>query len=150
MELDQIRTEAAELFPLAVRFAIARPGIANPQLDSLNQLCGDNYARLGFHCRADCFAAMAPKLDGVLTLDAWCRADLMVSGWPLNVVLRPLYLGATYAHFQIRHNGPIPGVTETGCQSVFTPLATFAELAPEEYLSSLIGTHPREQQLTLF
>ena len=32
----------------------------------------------------------------------------------------------------------------------FTPLAIFQEFSPEEYLALVIGTRPREQQLTLF
>lgn len=150
MELDDICSRAAELFPLAVRHAIANPKEENPSFDELHQLCAENYERLGFRCHHDFFCEVVPKLEGQLSLDAWCRADLMISGWQVQVLMRPYHLGAGYAHFEIRHDGPLPGVTDTGYRSHFTPLATFAEFTPEEFLALLIPERPKIQQLTLF
>jgi hypothetical protein len=150
MELDELRTKAAELFPLAAKAAVEAPGTANTSLESLNQLCADNYAALGFRCHADCFGAITPKLEGKLSLDAWCNADLEICGWNLNVRLRPFFLGGSFAHFEIRHNGPLPGVTQTGYRSVFTQLANFADRTPLEFLQASIPQAPREQQMTLF
>lgn len=150
MELAELQAKAATHFPPAVKFAIANPGSDNPSFDELQRLCGENYSRLGFRCHADCFEAIAPKRDGMLTLDAWCKAELQISGWLVKVTMRPFYFGAGYVHFSIRHNGAIPGLTGTGYRSHFTPLATFAELTPEDFLTVLIPPSPRKQQLMLF
>ena len=151
MELKQLKHEAAILFPLASKFAIENPGTANPSLESLKRLCRDHHASLEFDCMADCFAAVVPQLHGSLSLDAWCDAELEVSGWKLRITMRPFYLGASYAHFEIRHAaGPIPGFTETGYRSVFTPMATFAEFSPAEFLELSVPKVLPAQQLTLF
>lgn len=150
MELDDLRTKASELFPAAVRFGIENPGEGNAALATLKELCAKNYADLGFDCQADCFAEIVPKVEGKLSMDAWCHAELEISGWKLEVRFRPFYLGGSFAHFEIRHNGPLPGVTQTGYRSIFTSLATFAEQSPLEFLQDSIPHAPREQQMTLF
>ncbi|MEO6476191.1 hypothetical protein [Luteolibacter sp.] len=150
MELEELRTRAGELFPLAVSHALKHIGLPNPPLDSLGQLCWSHFEELGFDCQADCFAAVAPKAEGRLCLEAWSRADLEICGWQVNVLLRPFYLGASYAHFEVRHDGPLPGFTGTGYRSVFTPLTSLADRSPEEFLAELIPPRPREQQLSLF
>jgi len=151
MELEEIRAKAAELFPLATRFAIANAGVAIAAFDELRHLCASNYARLGFGCHADFFGEITPKIEGSLSLDAWCKAKLKVSGWTVEVTMRPFHLGAGYVHFEIRSDdGPIPGLTATGYRSEFRPLALFSELAPESFLAALIPERSRVQQLTLF
>lgn len=150
MELDELRTKAAELFPSAVRAAIDNPGSVNRALEALKALCSANYAELGFDCHADCFAEIVPKVEGWLTLDAWCRADLEISGWKLEVRFRPFYLGGSFGHFEIRHDGPLPGVTQTGYRSIFSSLANLADQSPLEFLQGSIPQAPREQQMSLF
>ena len=149
MELEEIRAKAAELFPQATRFAITHPGQPNAAFDELQQLCAANFARLGYACHADFFGEIVPKLEGSLSLDAWSHEKLEISGWPVDVTMRPFYLGAGYVHLEIRHDGEPPFFNHTGYRSHFTPLATFAELTPEDYLALVIGTRPREQQMTL-
>ena len=150
MELYELRTKGAELFPIEVSHALEHIGEPNSPVESLQQLCRANFAKLGFDCLADCFAAIAPRVEGRLSLEAWSQAELEIFGWQVNVTLRPFYLGALYAHFEIRHNGPLPGFTGTGYRSVFTPLASLAERSPLEFLAELIPKRPHEQQLTLF
>jgi hypothetical protein len=151
MELEEIRAKAAELFPLATRFAIANPGVANVAFEQLHQLCASNYSRLGFFCHADFFTEIVPKLEGTLSLDAWCRMKREVSGWPLEITVRPFYLGAGFVHFEFRSSdGPIPGLTGTGYLSDFRPLSLFAEHTVEEFLAARVPARAREQQLTLF
>lgn len=151
MDFDQLKQEASTLFPLACNFAIEHQGTDNSSLESLKRLCWEHHASLGFDCMADCFAAVVPKVEGTLSLDAWCDSELEVSGWKVRITMRPFYLGASYAHFEIRHaGGPIPGFTETGYRSVFTPMATFAEFSPEEFLELSVPKVLPAQQLTLF
>lgn len=150
MELDEVRAKAGELFPSAVKTAIDNPGGANSALETLKELCSANYDALGFNCHADCFAEIVPKVEGRLTLDAWCRADLEISGWKLEVRFRPFYLGGSFAHFEIRHDGPLPGVTQTGYKSIFSSLANLADQSPLEFLEASIPRAPLEQQLRLF
>lgn len=150
MTLDEIRSIAEDYFPKAVNFATANPGSENRALERLNELARENHQALEFSCAADLFAAMVPKANGYLSLMAWSRADLVISGWQVNVLMRPFHLGAGYVHFQIRHNGPMKGFTETGFRSVFTPIATFDETTPEDYLSKLIPERSTGPQLWLF
>lgn len=150
MELEELRHKAAELFPAAVNFGIKNPGQLNQALDELQQLCSRHYMALGFSCQYDCLSEVTPKLEGSLSLEAWCRAEMEISGWNVNIHMRPFHLGAGYVHFEIIHDGPLGKFTETGYRSHFTPLATFAELTPEDYLTLIIETRPREQQLSLF
>ncbi|RYD76889.1 MAG: hypothetical protein EOP84_16295 [Verrucomicrobiaceae bacterium] len=89
-------------------------------------------------------------MEGELSLEAWSIAEVEIHGWKLHVRLRCFYLGASYAHFELRHDGPLPGVTETGYRSVFTPLSQLGEMTPLEFLTATIPPGPREQQLTLF
>jgi hypothetical protein len=69
--------------------------------------------------------------------------DLLLASERPNaaVLLRP---------FRDPREGPMTGFTETEYRSHFTPLATFAEFSPAEYLSLVIGLRPKEQQLNLF
>lgn len=150
MKIEELRSKAAELFPLAVRCAIASPEAENPSFDELHRLCAENYTPLGFRCHHDCFSEIVPKVEGQLSLEAWSKADLEISGWQVQIHMRPFHLGAGYVHFEIRHDGPLAGFTETGYRSHFTPLATFAEFTPEEFLAALIPARPKVQQLTLF
>ena len=70
--------------------------------------------------------------------------------WTLRVSCRSFYIGDTYAHLEIHHDGALPGVTLTGYRSIFCPMATFAETTPENYIRSLLTDLPQTQQLTLF
>ncbi len=150
MDLDELKSKATELFPLATKFALEHPGQPNPSLDALNALCADHYESLGFDCHAHCFGAIVPKITGRLSLEGWCDADLEISGWNLSIKFRPFYLGGAFAHFEIKHDGPLPGVTETGYRSVFTPLANLAAQSPLEFLASSIPQAPIARQLDLF
>jgi hypothetical protein len=150
MTLDEIRSIAEDYFPRAVNFAISNPGAPNRALERLKELADENFERLGFVCSADLFGALTPKANGYLSLMAWSRADVLVSGWQVKVLMRPFYLGAGYVHFQINHNGPMKGFTETGFRSVFTSLQTFSEITPLEYLAEMIPERNIDPQMTLF
>lgn len=151
MELNEIRTLAAELFPQAVGFAVANPGKeGNAAYDRLHSVCWENYQRLGFSCMADLFGEVAPKTEGKLTLENWSKADVTVDAWTVRVNCRPFSFGSHFAHIELRHNGPLPGVTETGYRSIFAPMASFAEVTPEEHVRALLNSLPKSQQLSLF
>lgn len=150
MELDELKLKAAALFPEAVKAALENPGQANPAYEELHGLCWSHFETLGFGCQADCFAAVVPKCDGELKMDAWSRANVEIHGWPFQITFRPFYLGASYAHFEVRHNGPLPGLTETGYRSIFVPFGQIVGKTPLEFLSKAIPARPKAQQLTLF
>ena len=150
MELDQLKKKAASLFPAAVTFALENPGQPNADHDELQRLCWSYFKELGFYCQADCFDAVVPRVEGELTLAAWSTAKLDIHGWELEIRLRCFYLGGAYAHFEVRHDGPLPGLTQTGYRSIFVPLSQIAGKTPREYLSEAIPPRPKVQQLTLF
>lgn len=150
MDLAELRCRAASLYPAAVRFTINNPGKQNPSLIELQRACASCFEALGYGCQNDLFSEVIPKVEGELSLEAWSKAELEISGWNVTVHMRPLHLGAGYVHFEILHDGPIRKFTETGYRSHFTPITTFAELSPIEYLSLVISTRPKEQQMELF
>lgn len=150
MELEELRAKAAELFPSAVRTAVDTPDSDNPPLRAFTKLCDEHYQRLDYLCHADLFEELVPKVKDQLVLDAWCFCNMVVSGWKLHVQFRPLYLGNDHAHFQINHNGAVPGFTETGYKSVFLPMALFAKRSPLEVLEQMVPKAPPVQQMMLF
>jgi len=151
MELDEVRKLAAELFPQAVALAVANPGQSgNAAYDRLHSLCWGNFERLGFNCMADLFDEVVPKSEGKLTLDSWSDAEITAEAWTVRVHCRSFYLGNHYAHLELRHKGPLPGVTETGYRSIFAPLAIFKRATPESYVRSILDALPKSQQLSLF
>ena len=150
MEIYELRAKAADLFPLSTRAAIERPGATNSALTELKALCASNYRDLGFACLADCFDEVAPKLHGELSCIAHCFADLEISGWQVGVKFRPLHLSNDHAHFELRHRGPLPGVTTTGYRSIFLPMMTFQEVTPLQFLQGVIPKAPTAQQMMLF
>lgn len=150
MTIDTLRAQAAPLFAKASSNAIQNPGARNDAFDDLNRLCGKRFSDLGFSCMADCFAAAAPKIDGALSLEAWSSARIEVHGWTVAVKFRPLKGCGLFAHLEIHHDGPLPSVTETGYLSRFIPMATFADMTPDEVLHAVLANVPQVRQLTLF
>ncbi|HEX7260391.1 MAG TPA: hypothetical protein VF258_01120 [Luteolibacter sp.] len=97
---------------------------------------------------ADCFAAVVPRIRGQLMLDAWSSAELTVFPWKIRVDCRPFWLGADQVHLAIHHEGPLPGVTETGYRSIFAPISTFTDgMTPESFIRAMF---PQTAQLSLF
>ena len=148
MNLVELKDEAARLFPLAAAHAVGNPGQQNPPLRTLKAHCWQHFETLGFECMANCFEAVIPRVHDRLALDAWSTADLTVSPWTFRVECRPLWLGSDQVHFAIHHEGPLPGVTETGYRSIFAPVSTFADgTTPEEYIRAMF---PQTAQMSLF
>lgn len=151
MTLEELRTLAAELFPQAAAIATERPEGENQPLAELKSLCWTHFKELGFDCMAACFDEVAPKSEGELTLAAWSNAEFTSPPWTFRVRCRPFHISSWSAHLEIRHNGPLPGITETGYRSMFIPLATFASISPEEFVKSEICRKlPASAQMTLF
>lgn len=151
LTLDELRARAAILFPVAVTNAIGKPGQENPQLSELKQLCWTHFKALGFDCMASCFDEVVPKSEGKLSLSEWSAAEVNLMPWTMRIRCRPFYISYSDAHFEIRHEGPLPGVTETGYRSMWVPLATFATMTPDEFVKSEIGRRlPSTRQMTLF
>lgn len=151
MILEELRIRAAELFPLAVTAAVEQPDAKNAALDTLRALCWEHYKILGFRCMGDCFDEVVPRTDGHLTLECWSSAEMKVMPWTLRVTCRPFYLSTTSTHIEIKHNGPLPGVTETGYRSIFVPMTAFAKIGPEEFIrKQLCRDLPDSVQMTLF
>lgn len=151
MTLDELRQRAVELLPPAVRNAIERPDQDNQELAELKSLCWTNFEYLGFVCMADCFAAILPRIEGRLDLAQWSSAELSILPWTVRVTCRPFYLSSSTAHLEIRHDGPLPGVTETGYRSIFAPISAFASRTPEDFIRSVVCRDlPKSVQLTLF
>ena len=97
---------------------------------------------------ANCFDAVIPCVRGRLALDAWSTAELTVSPWTFRVECRPFWLGSDQVHFAIHHEGPLPGVTETGYRSIFAPVSTFADgTTPESFIRAMF---PQTAQMSLF
>ncbi len=148
MNLVDLKTEAARLFPLASSHAVKNSGKENPPLRTLKAHCSQHFEALGFGCMADCFDAVVPRVRGRLALDAWSTADLTVTPWTFRVECRPFWLGSDQVHFSIRHDGPLPGITETGYRSIFAPVAMFSDgTTPEEHIR---GMFPQDAQMSLF
>ena len=142
-----LQTEAARLFPMAAAQALDQPGERNGPLVTLQALCWQHFTALGFCCMADCFDAAVPRIRGRLTLNAWSTAELTVSPWKFRVECRPFWLGSDQVHFAIHHEGPLPGVTETGYRSIFAPVSMFSDgTTPEEHIR---GMFPQTAQLAL-
>ena len=151
MTLDELRDEAAKLFSTAVANAVDRPNEDNPELVTLKQLAWTHYKSLDFSCMAACFDAIMPRLEGELNLAGWSSAEMSVLPWTFRVTCRPFYLSSSSAHFEIRHDGPLPGVTETGYRSIFAPMATFTDKTPDDFIRSEICKDlPKSSQMTLF
>lgn len=151
MTLDEIKDAAATLFPEAVAQAIRNPGEANQPLEELKRLCWTNFEPLGFNCMADCFDAVVPRSEGNLSVSAWSDGEVSVLPWRLRVRCRPFHISQRDAHIEIRHDGPLLGITETGYRSMFVPMATFASMSPEEFIRSEVCANlPKNQQMTLF
>ena len=147
MNLEDLKNEAARLFPMATENALERPGAKNPALGTLRALCWEHFRGLGFGCMADCFAAIVPKIRGSVSLDAWSSAEITVAPWTFRLECRPFWIGSDQVHLTIRHDSPLPGVTETGYLSMFLPMAAFAEGGtPEEHVAAMF---PQEAQLAL-
>lgn len=148
MNLVDLQAEARRLFPLASSHALDHPGEANPPLRTIKALCWQHFAALGFSCMANCFDAAVPRVRGRLALDAWSTAELTVTPWKFRVECRPFWLGSDQVHFAIHHEGPLPGVTETGYRSIFVSIGALAESGtPEEYIRAMF---PQTAQLALF
>jgi hypothetical protein len=82
-----------------------------------------------------------------LALDAWSSVELTVSPWTFRVECRAFWLGSTQVHLTIRHDGPLPGLTETGYRSIFTPVEIFADgTTPEDHIRAMF---PQTSQLAL-
>lgn len=151
MTFDELRAQAAELFPAAVRNAVDHPGEENPELIRLKQLSSEHFKPLGFHCMAACFDAIMPRSEGKLNLAGWSSEEMNVLPWTFRVSCRPFFLSSHSAHFEIQHDGPLPGVTETGYRSIFAPMATFADMTPADFIRSEICKDlPKSSQMTLF
>ncbi len=150
MELDELRTIAAELFPMAVEHAIAYPGKTNEAYDKLHAMCWVHFKPLGFDCMADCFGAVVPKSESKLNLQSWSEAEIKVQPWTVRIRCRPLRYTEYWAHLELHHDGPLPGITETGYRSMFEPMATFGKTTPEAYIRAILDALPQSQQLSLF
>lgn len=150
MTLDELRRHAADLFPQASTFAIHRPGERNEAFEALECLCWDYYESLGFDCMADCFATVAPSMEGRLSFDAWSCARVGSRGWSIEISIQPLRFCGDYAHIEIFHDGELPGVTETGYLSRFIPMAAFADRTLDDFLNELLSDLPLVRQLSLF
>jgi hypothetical protein len=136
------------LFPLAASHALDHPGAENPPLRTLKAFCWQHFQALGFDCMADAFAAVVPRTCGRLSLDAWSTSELTVAPWTFRIECRVFWLGSNQVHFALHHDGPLPGVTETGYRSIFVPLSNFAGgLTPADFIRSMF---PRIAQLSLF
>jgi len=149
MTLEEIKPQAERLFRAAAEIATqGRPDEKNDALRSLKAICWTHFAELGFSCMADCFSAAVPRVSGRLTLEAWSEAELTVSPWTFRVVARPFWLGSEQVHFAIHHEGPLPGITETGYRSIFAPIRTFTDgITPESFIR---GMFPQDAQMSLF
>ncbi len=151
MTLDELCTQAAELFSIAVANAVDHPGEENPELISLKQLAWEHYKPLGFRCMSACFDAIMPRSEGKLNLAGWSSEEISVLPWTFRVSCRPFFLSSYSAHFEIQHDGPLPGVTETGYRSIFAPMATFADTTPADFIRTEICKDlPKSSQMTLF
>lgn len=151
MTFEELQIRAAELFPAAVQQAVAKPGIENRALEELKNLCWTNFENLGFDCMADCFDAAVPKSDGELSLTAWSEGEVSVMPWTVRVRCRSFHISQRDAHLELRHTGPLPGVTETGYRSMFVPLSKFADMTPEEFIrNEVCNKLPKSAQMTLF
>ena len=149
MTLEEIKSLVERLFRAAAEIAIhERPDEKNDALSSLKAICCKHFRELGFACMADCFAAAVPRVSGRLTLKAWSETELTVSPWTFHVVCRPFWLGNEQVYIAIDHDGPLPGITETGYRSIFAPIATFKDgVTPEEFIR---GMFPQTAQMSLF
>lgn len=150
MNLDELRRHAAELFPQASAYAIHRPSGRNEAFEALERLCWDYYESLGFDCMADCFVAVAPRIEGRLSLDARSSTRVELRGWIIEISFQPLKFCGNYAHIEIFHDGELPGVTETGYLSRFIPMAAFADRTLDDFLNELLSDLPQVRQLSLF
>ena len=151
MTLDELRTEAVKLFPIAANNAVERPGDENPELARLKELAWNHHKALGFDCMASCFDAIVPRLEGELNFAGWSSAEISVMPWTFRVSCRPFYLFSDSVHFEIKHDGPLPSVTETGYRSIFAPMAGFADRTPEIFIRNEICKDlPKTSQMTLF
>jgi len=100
---------------------------------------------------AACFDAIMPRSEGKLDLTGWSSAEISVLPWTFRVSCRPFFLSSSSAHFEIRHDGPLPGLTETGYRSIFAPMATFADRSPDDFIRSVVCKDlPKSVQMTLF
>lgn len=150
MELEELRRHAAELFPAAVEHAIERPEERNEAYDKLNAMCWVHFRKLGFTCMSDCFDAVVPKVEGELNIRCWSEAEIRSLPWTVKVRCRPFHFTEHWAHIELHHDGPLPGITETGYRSIFEPMTTFANTTPEAYLRSILDGLPASEQLSLF
>lgn len=151
MTLDELRSQAAELFPAAVQHSIHHPAERNEAYDKLSAMCWVHFRHLGFECMSDCFDAAVPKTEGELTIRSWSQAEVRSLPWTMRVRCRPLRFTEHHAHFEIHHDGPLPGITETGYRSMFVSMATFADITPAEFIHSEICKDlPKSSQMMLF
>jgi hypothetical protein len=151
MTLDELKSRAADLFPAAVEHAVKNPGLSNSPLEEFKSICWTNFENLGFDCMADCFDAAVPKSEGELSLTSWSDGEVSVVPWTIRVRCRSFHISLRDVHLELRHNGPLPGITETGYRSVFVPLSKFSSMTPEEFVRTEICSKlPTTQQLTLF
>ena len=151
MTLDELRNLAADLFPRAVHEAINNPGSTNQPLEELKGLCWNNFEALGFDCMAQCFDAAVPKTEGTLSLSSWSDGEVSATPWRIRVRCRPFHISQRDAHIEIRHDGPLPGITETGYRSMFVPMSKFAAMSPEEFVrSEVCDKLPKSSQMMLF
>ncbi|MFD2256865.1 hypothetical protein ACFSSA_09270 [Luteolibacter algae] len=151
MTLDELRSQAAELFPIAVDHAINKSGESNAALDKLNAMCWVHFGSLGFDCMADCFDAVVPKCKGELTIKCWSEAEIKALPWTLKVRCRPFHHAEHFAHLEVYHDGPLPNVTETGYRAMFVPMAAFADRTPDDFIRKEVCKDlPKSSQMTLF
>lgn len=151
MTLNELSKIAIELFPIAAANAINRPDKRNDELNQLHQLCWKHFEALGFSCMADCFSAIAPRSEGKLDITNWSSAHMESRHWRFRVRCRPFRLSSTSAHFEIHHDGALPGVTETGYRSIFAPMEKFSDMSPEDFIRSEICQNmPDSEQMQLF
>jgi hypothetical protein len=151
MTLEDLRAHAAALFPLAVTQVLENPGAPNEHLERLNDLCWSNFETLGFCCMSDCFTAIVPKSEGRLSLTSWTTTEMKIMSWTIRLRLRAFHIGLDFAHLEIEHDGPLPGITETGYLSKFIPLETLAGVDPDDYFRRLLTEQlPAYSQMSLF
>lgn len=151
VSLEDLIAIATNLFPQAVEQAIRDPGEPNQPLEELKGLCWRNFEDLGFDCMADCFDAVVPKNEGKLSLSSWSEGEVSAMPWRLRVRCRSFHISSRDAHIELRHDGPLPGVTETGYRSMFVPMAKFSAMTPEEFIvNEVCAKLPKSQQMTLF